>query len=319
MHPLTPFTSTNLAMTFHTVPSAAWFRGALQAIGRVYRFISAQDVEACFYGGKAFNGCCHICFDDGERSFLELAVPVLRSMQVPATLFVSPGVLAGGGNYWFQEIRFLRRKLGDAAVKQEIAALLGCPAEQIEPYSVNALLKSLRLDDIWRVIDGLKARHSLPTADPCNMTLDELVALSRDPLVAVGAHTMSHPILQNESGSDAEREIRRSVETLAALLNRPITYFAYPNGARGLDYGPREQAILRASGVTLAFTTDTGYFSRSNDPLAIPRAALEAGDSQARIQGKLWLAPVWDRLRRRDEARQRIELRKQLVKSKPPA
>lgn len=310
MHPLTPFTSTNLVMTFHTVPSAAWFRGALQAIGRVYRFISVQGVEAYFYQGRAFNCCCHVCFDDGERSFYELAVPVLRSMQVPATLFVSPRVLAGGGNYWFQEIRYLRRQPGDAAIKQEIAALLGCPEAEIEPFGVNALLKSLRLDAIWRVIDGLKARHNLPPSPPCNATLDELVALSRDPLITVGAHTMGHPILQNEAGSDAEREIRQSVDALAKLLSQPIRYFAYPNGARGLDYGPREQALLRASGVTLAFATDTGYFSRASDPLAIPRAALEPGDSQVRIQGKLWLAPVWDRLRRGEEAQQRAELRR---------
>ena len=113
-------------MTFHVVPSTAWFRGALQTIGRVYRFISAADIRAAFYEGRRFNGCCHICFDDGERSFHDLAMPVLQDLAIPATLFVSPGVLASEGNYWFQEVRFLRKQVGDATIKHEIAGVLGC-------------------------------------------------------------------------------------------------------------------------------------------------------------------------------------------------
>ena len=112
-------------MTFHVVPSAAWFRRALQTLGRVYRFISVDDLHAYFYEGRRFNGCCHICFDDGERSFHDLALPVLEDLAVPATLFVSPGVLGGERNYWFQEVRFLRKQVGDAAIKHEIAGVLG--------------------------------------------------------------------------------------------------------------------------------------------------------------------------------------------------
>ena len=80
--------------------------------------------------------------------------------------------------------------------------------------------------------------------------------------------------------------------------------FAYPNGATGLDYGPREQATLAACGIKLAFATDAGFSNRR--PIrSASRAALEAGDSPTKIWSKLLLVPVWDRLRAGREGKER--------------
>jgi hypothetical protein len=100
------------------------------------------------------------------------------------------------------------------------------------------------------------------------------------------------------------------VEQLTGLLGRPVRHFAYPNGAAGLDYGPREQALLAAAGIELAFATDSGYVSSNTDPLAIPRAGLAASDRETPpwILAKLLLLPVWDRLRQDEENQQRRRL-----------
>lgn len=299
----------NLVITFHVVPSAAWFRNTLQTIGRVYRFISADDLGGVLYGGRRLRDACHICFDDGERSFYDLALPVLEDLAIPATLFVSPGVLGSDRNYWFQEIRILRQQVGDAAIKHEVAALLGWEDETVAPFSVNALLKSLRLASIWQVINTTRQRYDLPPPPRCNINLDQVQALADHPLVTLGAHTMTHPILQNETASESERQIRESVEALARLTGRPVRCFAYPNGAAGLDYGPREQATLTACGITLAFATDVGTFGPTTDPLAIPRASLEPGERATRILGKLLLAPIWDRIRVGAERQARLNLK----------
>jgi len=298
-------------MTFHVVPSAAWFRRALQTLGRVYRFISVDDLRAYFYEGRRFNGCCHICFDDGERSFHDLALPVLEDLAVPATLFVSPGVLGGERNYWFQEVRYLRKQAGDAAIKHEIAGVLGWNDARVAPFSVNSLLKSLRLAEIWHVIDATRQRHRLPAAPLYNINPDELRALAKRELLTIGAHTMTHPILQNETDDESARQIRESIEALAGLIGRQVDTFAYPNGAAGLDFGWREQETLAASGIKLAFATDTGFFGQESNPFSIPRAALESGDTSTRIRSKLLLIPAWERVRAGKEGRERRQLRQQ--------
>lgn len=310
LHPLSLFTSTNLVLTLHGVSSASWLRRTLETVGRMYRFVAAEDVERYFSAGQRFDGACHVTVDDGERSFVETALPVLEALDVPATLFVAPEVLASGRNYWFQELRLLRQHVDDDAFRRQIAQCLGCNYAQLAPYSVFALLKSLPLAAIWEVIGALQQTYGLAPAPAANITLEQVAALDRHPLVTIGAHSLTHPVLANESDGEAERQITGSLEQLAALLGRPVPHFAYPNGAAGLDYGPREQRFLAAAGVKLAFATDSGYFGPATDPLAIPRVGLQATDQEtpAWVVTKLLLAPVWDRVRQDAVNRERRQL-----------
>lgn len=309
-HPLSPFTAANLAVHFHRMPSAAWFRQALETIGRLYRFVGIDDVRAYFHGGQRFNGACHVTFDDGDRTFVDVALPVLEAMSVPATLFVAPGVLASSRPYWFQELRYVRQHVDDGAIRRQVAGQMGWEYAQLAPCSIVALFKALPLAAMWQVIDTLEQQYGLPPAAPANISLPEAAALDRHPLVAIGAHSLTHPVLASESAAESERQIIDSVQQLTTLLGRPVRDFAYPNGAAGLDFGPREQASLRAAGVELAFATDSGYFGPSTDPLAIPRSGLAASPRETGpwITAKLLLAPIWDRLKRDEENRQRREL-----------
>jgi peptidoglycan/xylan/chitin deacetylase (PgdA/CDA1 family) len=309
-HPLSPFTSTNLVLHFHLTPSAVWFRQALETVGRLYRFVAANDVRAYFHDGQRFNGACHVTFDDGDRSFVEVALPVLEALGVPATLFVAPGVLASGRNYWFQELHYVRQRVDAAAIRRQIAVQMAWDYAQLAPHSINVLFKALPLAAMWQVIDALEQAHGLPPAPAANISLEEAARLDRHPLVTIGAHSLTHPVLANESDAEAGRQIAGSVEQLAALLGRPVRDFAYPNGAAGLDYGPREQAMLRKAGVQLAFATDSGYYGPATDPLAIPRTGLAAAarETSPWISAKLLLTPVWDWLRRDEENQERRRL-----------
>ncbi|MEZ4769788.1 MAG: polysaccharide deacetylase family protein [Caldilineales bacterium] len=307
MHPLSPFTSTNLVMTFHSVPSGAWFRRALETIGRWHRLVEVEEVRDYFTTGRRFNSGCLVTFDDGERSFADEALPVLEAMGVSAVLFVSPGVLSSGGNYWFQDLRTLRALVGDDAIRRAAAGQFGGASEG---HSVSALLKSLRLEEIRRLLDDIAAQNHVSFDQRWNLTLGEVARLDRHPLVTIGAHSMHHPILANETDETARHEIAESVSALQSLLGRPVDLFAYPNGAHGLDFGPREQSLLRECGVRLAFVTDTGFFDGRTDPLAIPRAALGGHESMRSIQARLAAVPVWDRLRTGRERGERQALRR---------
>lgn len=301
---------TNVVLTFHAVPSQEWLRTALEAVGRLYRFVPLSDLHDHFYGGRHLRGACHITFDDGERSFLEHALPVLQALGAPATLFVSPQVLAEGRPYWFQEARRLRRLLGDERVKEEIAAVLGRPVEQLAPFGVNTLFKAMCLADIEAAIARCQALAPAEMTFTLNMTPLEVQQVAAGGLVTVGAHTATHPVLANENDAEAERQIVQSVQALREWLGRDVVAFAYPNGAPGLDFGPREQAILRRCGVRLAFTTATAFFGVATDPLAIPRVGLDGSprETPTWITAKLLAVPAWERIRRGREGEERRRL-----------
>jgi peptidoglycan/xylan/chitin deacetylase (PgdA/CDA1 family) len=126
---------------------------------------------------------------------------------------------------------------------------------------------------------------------------------------------MSHPILSNESDRNAEKEIRESLEQLSRMLGMEARYFCYPNGTR-LDYGTREQLILRESNVRLSFTGKLAFFGRNADPLSLPRARVSTSGEEGNlaILGKLLLLPIWDTMRSfvrfgKTEARERKQIK----------
>ncbi|KPJ59527.1 MAG: hypothetical protein AMJ46_10965 [Latescibacteria bacterium DG_63] len=318
MHPLAPLMSTNLVLLFHIVPSADWFAATLKRVGSFYRFISAEEIESYYYGNATFNSCCHVCFDDGEKSVYENAFPVLRDMNVPATVFVSPKIIAEGRNYWFQELRHIRRQVGDELLKERICEALGCKHAEMREYRVLSILKTLKLADIMRAIETVKEKDRIEISTAHNMTTNQLLELIDSSVVTIGAHTLNHPILSNESDEDAEREIRESIEQLSKLINKDVRIFSYPNGT-ALDYGKREQSLLRQHGIRLAVTETVSFFHKSTDPLAIPRAAFSSkGGKNRGILAKIVLLPVWHPLRSflrpgKTEAKERTEIRDSAV------
>ncbi|MFZ2487605.1 MAG: polysaccharide deacetylase family protein [Anaerolineae bacterium] len=317
--PFSPVTSTNVVLTFHRVESATWFAAALETVGRFYRFVDADDLHAFLYAGRRLNGACHVTFDDGDRTFADVALPELTRRNIPASLFVAPDVLTGTRAYWFQELQHVRRHVDDAMIRRQLAVQLGRSPEALAGYTVAALFKTLPLTGMWQALDALEETHGLSPAPASNLTLAEVAALDQHPLVTIGAHSLTHPVLANETSDEAARQIAGSVAQLAARLGRPVRTFAYPNGAAGLDYNRREQALLRAAGVELAFTTDAGYVRQRSDPLALPRVGFSGtpGETPVWIATKVLLAPWWDRLRRNEENKQRRALRSRMSEPLP--
>ncbi len=78
-----------------------------------------------------------------------------------------------------------------------------------------------------------------------------------DPLVTIGAHTLSHCNLAKCTSEAAEHEIAASRGNIEAKLNRPVMHFAYPYGDKGAATA-RDFAIVRQLGFKTAVTTRPG-------------------------------------------------------------
>ncbi len=103
------------------------------------------------------------------------------------------------------------------------------------------------------------------------MTVEELRALAKDPLVTFGSHTVNHVRLTELDLKSASSELARSKAELETVLERPVRQFSYPFGARtpALDQQARKAGYRRlfSSEPTRAFQTAdefvTGRFSVS--------------------------------------------------------
>lgn len=65
-----------------------------------------------------------------------------------------------------------------------------------------------------------------------SLTENELIELSKNQLIEIGAHTMTHPHLSSLKKEEQEIEILESKRKLESIIKKPILSFAYPFGTK---------------------------------------------------------------------------------------
>ena len=197
-----------------------------------------------------------IIFDDGLRSNVSVAYPILRSLGIPATFFVCPGLIEERKWIWTHEVR-ARLRWAPPQLCGEIAAEVDAPGDIDEFVQ---WMKKLALPERARI--EARLRQATPLFVPAARDREafdlagwpELRSL--DPaIVTIGSHSMTHPILPTLSDAAIEVELRDSRRMLEAKLDRPADLFSYPN--KDLDWrtlaGVRRHyraAVAHAAGVS---------------------------------------------------------------------
>jgi peptidoglycan/xylan/chitin deacetylase (PgdA/CDA1 family) len=163
--------------------------------------------------------------------------------------------------------------------------------------------------DLRREVESLCARHDVDqsrVAHELCMSWDELKDFAADPLVTIGAHTITHCNLARQSEVTAAFELATSRARIEDALRRPILHFAYPYGDR-IAAGPREFSLAKAAGFKTAVTTRPGMiFPASAEHLtALQRVSLNGNYQDQRILPVLTsgaATAVWNGFRRIDAA-----------------
>jgi peptidoglycan/xylan/chitin deacetylase (PgdA/CDA1 family) len=282
----------NRTLNFHQVKNGRWFDNVICWLKSRYTVTSADFLEG--KSGKSVPGnTCQLTFDDGDISFYNIILPVLRKHKIPATLFVSPKICRDRSNYWFQEINAFDR----FGLKKAISSITGIPLASLVKVSAESVLKSMPVHSITEVIH--ESRRTLPySLIPFqNINILQLKEIDSSGLVTIGAHTMNHPILKNESDDQSNYEIARSVSLLSEILDHEIRYFAYPNGIPDIDYTEREKKYLAGSGTILCFKNEAAT-SGINDLLTLPRIAISNNESNLLIDLKLKIGGIWNTLKK---------------------
>jgi len=257
----------SLVLVFHKEDDGPLFEKIVIALKARYSLVSAAELENLLLKKKELKNICHISFDDGYRSFYTVIFPILKKHQVPVSLFVSPEMIGFNSNYWFQEIEGYDEQLFKKILSQQLNISLN----EINKFSIQAIFKCLPAKTIKDIIAQYQQQTGCGIKDPENINIQQLKEMSASGLVTIGAHTINHPVLKNESDAGCRYEIGDSIKQLELMLGHPVKYFAYPNGRPGLDFGEREINYLKENNITLAFSTEPDHISSNTDPLCIPR------------------------------------------------
>lgn len=255
-------------------PTAAEFNGQMRALSRLFTPLPLGEAVGRLRNGNLPARAACVTFDDGYRDNADVALPILRRHGIPATFFIATGYLNGG------------RMWNDTVVESVRACAL--PELDLQSLGIGVVPLSTpegRRKAIGQILPALKY---LPGAEreakavaieaiagaplPRDLMMrDDAVRALRKAGMEIGAHTATHPILTRLPAADARREINESRECLAAILDEPVSLFAYPNGKPGQDYAGEHVRMVRDAGFTAAVSTAPGVASRNSDLFQLPR------------------------------------------------
>ena len=253
-------------------------------------------------------------FDDGYRDNRDFALPVMREFDAPFTVYVASDFAEGTGRLWWVALEMILARTDSIEFGTGGSTLrLDAGTEDAKHTAFDRLHDWIRaLPDeqaVRDVMSALCARYGVDenaiSRDLC-MSWDELKSFAGDPLVTIGAHTISHCNLARQGEDAALREMATSRSRIEAELQRPVDHFAYPYGDR-MAATPREFALARAAGFKTAVTTRPGMiFPGCADYLtALPRVSLNGNYQDRRILPVLTsgaATAMWNGFRRIDAA-----------------
>jgi peptidoglycan/xylan/chitin deacetylase (PgdA/CDA1 family) len=259
------------------------------------RDVPAATAEA---SGKPF-----VCFtlDDGYHDNWEIAWPIFRRLQVPFTVFLTTDfidgtlpmcwgliercielgnefVLSDGEQRWDWPTRTLREK---QTAFSGAAELFRCSNRNLAAR-LSADLRSRYGAGLWEAArrDALDWTH-----------VREMAA---DPLVDIGAHSLSHPLLGELDIDEARREIAGSKSVIEREIDRSVTHFAFPFGDERA-VGRNGVALAREAGFDLALTTRREVLTASDAtrPHELPRITLDSRyETLAQVRAQLCGLPA---------------------------
>jgi peptidoglycan/xylan/chitin deacetylase (PgdA/CDA1 family) len=203
-----------------------------------------------------------VTFDDGYRTTLTLARPVLERHRIPAVFFVPTATIERQQLAWYDAVALER---GEAT------------ALEMKRWEYDRWAAGCRA--MVRPVSGDDPHAPLSVA--------ELRALADVPGFEIGGHTVAHPRLAAASVERQRDEVAGGKARLESWLGRPVSAFAYPNGARGVDYTPDTISIVAGCGFDVAFTTNPCFATPGQPRLERSRFVMVAGLSAAELSHRL--------------------------------
>lgn len=254
------------------------FREQLEYLTRRYRLVGLSEIARQLEAGRTPEpGLAAITIDDGYADAFDLAFPLLREFNVPATLFVATDFVDGKGWLWTDLTRYLFLSSRVEAFAAEIdgrytridlndrEARLGAASRLNE--SLKKMVESLRRETIDRIATALEV--SIPAAPSSEYAAVDWHQVRRMEVagIEIGSHTVTHPILTRIDEGQLIDELVRSRRRIEDELGHPIGLFCYPNG----DYNRQVRDQVERAGYTAAVTCDMGLNPAGLDLLALKR------------------------------------------------
>ena len=266
-----------------SVPEKA-FEAQMRFLSRHRHVLALSELlDILSRGDSPAPGSVVITFDDGYKSTLDVAAPILKRYRLPAVVYLPTGYVSRGESQFIDVLYALFNcrtwhglDLEDEGLR---AVTLRDPITVQRTYlalerQLQVLSRGRRQALLGEIATQL--RPSLP-APRLTMTWEEVNQLyQRYPNIAIGVHTRDHVDLTGCDMATLSEEIGGSVGDIRRELGGTPEHFSFPYGrSNAFARDAVRQALLRS-----AVVTEPARLVRAGaDELALPRLGAPRGMS----------------------------------------
>jgi len=241
-----------------------------------------------------------ITFDDGYADNLYNAKLILEDFKVPATFFITAGMINSTHEFWWDELEniFLSNLPLPEVLKIDVSGkthvwsglqnrdghsnsswnvleaskILPTPRQKayLELSSLVHPLPYTAREYVIENLYGWASRLRIARLTHRTLTGDEVIKLNQGELIEIGGHSINHELFYELPEYRQKQEIVESKVRLEELLKCEITSFAYPFGGTS-HYSSWTPHLVKEAGFARACSNFPGLINDGYDPYQIPR------------------------------------------------
>jgi len=278
--------------------SSGYIDWCMGVIGEHYRFISLDDAVEILKGGKppAEYGIV-ITMDDGYKSNIIDALPVLRKYNAGITVFLPVNNIENRLPMWFDRLDYILQlsekdnRIFDIGSKifhfswnerEDLVASYAAFRELIKKEYANEGAFYSKMDEIISHFERSvgKSLGDIFEEDPWSALLnwDEIIKFQGED-VRFGSHTMDHYRVNQLNEEALRYQLCESKKIIEKKTGNPCKYIAYPNG----DCSESARNIALEAGYEAGVTTDEGINKIGCDGMTLKRVSLPWTSDKAEL------------------------------------
>ncbi len=258
--------------------SRSQFAAHLSYLTKYRTIFSFDEISERLENGKKLpENAAIITIDDGYRDAYEIAFPLLKKFDAPATVFVITDFVDGKIWVWTDKMRFIAAQMkaekSTIEIGNERIELENRTTDKIflSGSKANSVLKKFpdaeKDIEIERIARQLKVElPDLPPKTNAPLSWEQAREMNAS-AVNIESHTVTHPILTKIGANQLNFELNESKQKLEEILQKKIKVFCYPSGV--LD-----ENVCRAverNGYNCAVTTRYGFNAKSANRFLLNR------------------------------------------------
>ncbi|MFT7601689.1 MAG: peptidoglycan/xylan/chitin deacetylase (PgdA/CDA1 family) [Acidimicrobiales bacterium] len=253
-------------LCFHTVDDQRAFDRQMAWLARNFNPVTpGQIVKSLNEDIPLPNQAVWVTFDDGSPTVVDRGLPILGRYDIPATMFICPGLIESGASFWWD--------IALAASGSQLLQAAGC-----DIGDGQAAVQKLK-----QMSDGERRRILAQLPDPGANTRRQLSVQDihrwAEAGHTLGNHTWDHPCLDTASEQEQLFQVESAHAWLVHNVEPWTAVFAYPNGNWSQVIEPK----LTELDYQLAVLHDH-RMTRDDPALRMSRLHTDANDDLARFR-----------------------------------